>query len=50
MPTRIEIWHKDHANFSRLLTLLEAQIKLFHEDAAPNYELMLDIMYYIGIM
>lgn len=47
MSTRIEIWHQDHANFSRLLTLLEAQIRLFHEDAAPNYELMLDVMYYM---
>lgn len=47
MSTRIDTWREEHANFSRLLSLLEAQIKLFHEDLTPSYELMLDIMYYM---
>lgn len=47
MSTSIDTWRKDHANFLQLLSLLEAQIKFFHEDITPNYELMFDIMYYM---
>lgn len=47
MTTIIETWHQDHQNFSRLLDMLEAEIRLFKEAQAPDYELMLDIMYYM---
>ena len=40
-------WHADHVNFSHLLNLLEGQLALFHDGASPDYELMLDIMYYM---
>ncbi|HEX2530712.1 MAG TPA: hemerythrin domain-containing protein [Burkholderiaceae bacterium] len=43
----VDTWKRDHVNFSQLLDLLEAQIGLFHEDQTPNYELMLDILYYM---
>ena len=47
MSTHIDTWREDHVHFSRLLNLLEAQIGFFHEDLTPNYELMLDITYYM---
>lgn len=47
MSDIIDTWRKDHVNFSRLLNLLEVQIKLFHEDETPDYELMQDIIYYM---
>ncbi len=47
MSDTIDTWRKDHVNFSRLLDLLETQIKLFHEGQTPNYELMRDIIYYM---
>ena len=48
MSDYIAKWNREHANYSRLLDLLEAQINLFHEAEQPNYELMLDIMYYLS--
>ena len=47
MPDQIAIWHRDHVNFVRLLDLLETQINIFHDAGHPNYELMLDVMYYM---
>lgn len=41
------IWHAEHANFSRLLDLLEKQVAAFHAGAQPNYDLMLDLVYYL---
>jgi hemerythrin-like domain-containing protein len=38
---------EEHANFARLLHTLEAQLDLLHGDSEPNYELMLDVMYYM---
>jgi hemerythrin-like domain-containing protein len=43
----LALWHTEHANFARLLTLLEAQLDRFHRDDGPDYEQMLDIMYYM---
>jgi len=40
-------WHADHVNFSNLLHLLDGQLALFHDAASPDYDLMLDIMYYM---
>ena len=47
MNTTLATWHTDHANFARLLDLLEAQLDLFHRGETPHYELMLDIMFYM---
>jgi hemerythrin-like domain-containing protein len=40
-------WHTEHANFSRLLDILERQIDAFHEGEQPNYDLMVDILSYL---
>lgn len=40
-------WHQEHANFARLLDLLERELARFHTGALPDYELMLDVMYYM---
>jgi len=47
MPDTLAQWHTEHVNFARLINLLEAQLDLFHDDDSPNYELMLDIMFYM---
>ena len=47
MSDSIAVWRAEHANFATLLDLLEGQLDLFHQDAKPNYELMLDIMFYM---
>ena len=40
-------WHAEHANFSRLLDILQKEIDAFHSNAAPNYDLMVDIVSYL---
>ena len=47
MPDTIALWHADHVNFSKLLALLEDRLGHFDVGATPEYELMLDIMYYM---
>jgi hemerythrin-like domain-containing protein len=47
MKNRVAAWHDEHANFAKLLNLLEGQLNLFHRGLAPNYALMLDIMCYM---
>lgn len=47
MSKYIAQWQEEHANFGRLLVLLEAQIALFHQGERPDYDVMLDIMYYM---
>ncbi len=47
MPDTLAQWHAEHANFARLLYLLDEQLALFHTGGAPDYELMLDIMFYM---
>jgi hemerythrin-like domain-containing protein len=47
MPNTLDQWHTEHVNFAKLLNLLEAELDLFHEGERPNYELMLDIMFYM---
>ena len=47
MANQIRRWKAEHENFVRLLDILELQISLFHREAAVNYELMLDIVYYL---
>ena len=43
----IALWHAEHVNFATLLDLLEAEIDRFSRGKAPDYELMLDIMFYM---
>lgn len=38
---------KEHIDFAKLLDLLEAQIGLFHRGERPDYDLMLDVFYYM---
>lgn len=47
MSNQIKKWKAEHVEFIRLLGILKSQIGLFHEQAEANYELMLDIVYYL---
>jgi hemerythrin-like domain-containing protein len=47
MNDPIARWRQEHLNFARLLDLLERELDRFHAGEAPNYELMLDVMYYM---
>ena len=47
MSDSIALWQGEHVNFAMLLDLLEDQLDLFHEGKKPDYEMMLDIMFYI---
>jgi hemerythrin-like domain-containing protein len=47
MSDTLAQWHTDHLNFAKLLNILEAELDLFHGGDTPNYELMLDIMFYM---
>ena len=48
MNEPVAYWHEEHANFAKLLNLLEGQLNLFHRSQTPNYSLMLDIMCYMS--
>ncbi len=47
MPDTLALWHAEHVNFARLLNLLDDQLALFHGGNTPDYELMLNIMFYM---
>ncbi|HSS70324.1 MAG TPA: hemerythrin domain-containing protein [Casimicrobiaceae bacterium] len=47
MSETLSRWHAEHANFAKLLDLLERQLIAFHCGGSPDYELMLEIMYYM---
>ena len=47
MSDPVALWHAEHVNFAALLDLLEGQLDRFKRGAPPDYELMLDIMYYM---
>ena len=47
MSEPTELWHAEHANFSRLLDLLERQLARFHEGEQPDYGIMLDAIGYL---
>lgn len=47
MPDTLTLWHADHVNFAKLLDLLENRLGLLYEGGTPEYELILDIMYYL---
>lgn len=41
------LWRAEHGNLARLLDLLEKQVAAFHAGEQPNYDLMLDVVYYL---
>ena len=47
MNDPIAHWHAEHANFSRLLDILQKELDAFHEGRQPNYDLMADIVTYL---
>ena len=47
MQYTLMLWHADHVNFGRLLAILESELGRVHDTATPDYQLMLDILYYI---
>jgi len=47
MSDPIALWHAEHVNFATLLGLLEVELDRFHRGQAPDYELMLDVMFYM---
>ena len=47
MTNDIDKLQKEHIDFAKLLDLLEAQIGMFHRGERPDYDLMLDIFYYM---
>jgi hemerythrin-like domain-containing protein len=47
MSDPVALWHTEHVNFARLLDLLEIHLERFHRGEAPDYELMLDVMFYM---
>ena len=47
MTETIAVWRAEHLNFAKLLDILEDQLRRFHTGDEPNYELMLDIMFYM---
>jgi len=47
MVDPVEVWHNEHAHFSRLLKILDQQVITFYEGLHPNYDLMRNIVYYL---
>jgi hemerythrin-like domain-containing protein len=47
MSAQVSVWRAEHRAFGALLVLLEQQLELLHQGAAPNYEMMLDIINYM---
>jgi hemerythrin-like domain-containing protein len=47
MIDTIALLRAEHVNFAKLLDLLDEQLDRFHKGDLPNYELMLDIMFYM---
>lgn len=43
----LALWHAEHLNFATLLDLFEAELDRFSRGQAPDYQLMLDIMFYM---
>lgn len=47
MAEVLAVWHAEHANFARLLDLLEMEVTAFHGGEGPDYHLMVDIVSYL---
>jgi len=43
----VDLWHTEHAYFSRLLDRLGEQVEVFETGQRPNYSLMIDILDYL---
>ena len=40
-------WHEEHAYFGRLLQVLQEEVDTLYAGETPNYELVLDIVFYL---
>ncbi|NMG00265.1 hemerythrin domain-containing protein [Aromatoleum toluolicum] len=47
MSAHIQKWQAEHANYRKLLDLLQTQTATFVRGEEPDYELMADIVYYM---
>lgn len=47
MSAHTRKWQAEHANYRKLLDLLETQTQLFANGEQPDYELMSDVIYYM---
>ena len=47
MAEPLAVWHAEHINFARLLDLLEIQVAALDRGERPNYDLMVNIVYYL---
>jgi hemerythrin-like domain-containing protein len=47
MTRQLALWHAEHVNFARLLDMLEREVMAFSQGRRPDYDLMLDILYYL---
>ncbi|KON80213.1 hemerythrin domain-containing protein [Azoarcus sp. PA01] len=47
MCAHINKWKAEHANYRKLLDLLESRTELFARGEQPDYELMSDVVYYL---
>ena len=47
MSDPIALWQEEHFNFAMVLDLLKDELDLFHRGKKPDYEMMLDIMFYM---
>ena len=48
MSASIAFWRAEHTGFAHLLDLLEKKLVAFHTGERPDYDLMLDILQYLG--
>lgn len=47
MTGHLRKWQAEHANYRRLLDLLDAQTAIFADGGQPDHELMSDVVYYM---
>lgn len=47
MDSHIARWRTEHANFNRMLTLVDNEIDTFRRGERPDYELMFDVLHYM---
>ncbi len=49
MTDQLSIWRTDHANFARLLALLEQELSLIEQGEPPDHSLMADVVSYLHL-
>jgi hemerythrin-like domain-containing protein len=47
MSSLIDKWTAEHRNFEKLIEVLTQELRVFQQGGDPNYELMLDVVYYM---